>query len=200
MVLVFDEVKTGFRSALGGYTSICGVRPDLATYGKAIANGYPIGAIGGKREIMDLFDSTDAKKRVLIAGTYNGHPLPVAAAIATMEKLVRDGTKIYARLDVLTGRLEAGLTELFRKHGKSAVVVRQGSAFCAYFMDHAPVDWHDLAEHHDMQFDLRYRRALIERGIYQFPLPTKQGSVSAAHTEADIDETLKAVAAVLEQK
>jgi glutamate-1-semialdehyde 2,1-aminomutase len=199
VVLVFDEVKTGFRSALAGYTSICGVRPDLATYGKAIANGYPIGVIGGKKEIMDLFDASDPKKRVLIAGTYNGHPHSVAAAIGTMEKLLRDGSTIYPRLEALTARLEAGLLELFRKHGKPAVVAKQGSAFCAYFMDHAPVDWHDLASNHDMQFDTRYRRALIERGVYQFPLPTKQGSISAAHTESDIDETLKAVAAVLEQ-
>jgi glutamate-1-semialdehyde 2,1-aminomutase len=116
-----------------------------------------------------------------------------------MEKLLRDGSTIYPRLEALTARLEAGLLELFRKHGKPAVVAKQGSAFCAYFMDHAPVDWHDLASNHDMQFDTRYRRALIERGVYQFPLPTKQGSISAAHTESDIDETLKAVAAVLEQ-
>jgi len=197
VVLVFDEVKTGFRHALGGYQSLCSVRPDLATFGKAIANGYPLGAIGGKKEIMDLFDTPDPKQRVLIAGTYNGHPLPVTASIATMEKLLRDKDVIYPRLEKLGARMEAGLTSLLRDHGIIATVARQGSAFCVYFMDHAPADWHDIAEHHDMGQDVCYRKALIEKGVYHFPLPTKQGSISAAHTEADIDRTLELTAAVL---
>ena len=99
---------------------ICGVKPDLATFGKAIANGYPLGAIAGKKEIMDLFDAPDPARRVLIAGTYNGHPIPVAAAIATMEKLLREKETLYRRLDALGARLEAGLTKLFqeqRHHG-----------------------------------------------------------------------------------
>lgn len=197
VVLVFDEVKTGFRHALGGYQSLCGVRPDLATFGKAIANGYPLGAIGGRAEIMELFNHPDPAKRVLIAGTYNGHPFIMAAAIATMEKLRREKDTLYPRLDRLGARMEAGLTELFRAHKHTVTVVRQGSAFCVYFMDHAPRDWHDVAEYHDMARDLRYRRALIDRGIYHFPLPTKQGSISAAHTEVDIDETLEATRIVL---
>ena len=77
------------------------------------------------------------------------------------------------------------------------MVARQGSAFCAYFMTKLPECWHDIAENHDMGCDLRYRKALVERGIYHFPLPTKQGSISAAHTEADIDQTLEATRAVL---
>src|SRR5205085_1267116 len=79
VVFIMDEVKTGFRHALGGYAALSGVTPDLAVYGKAIANGYPLGAIGGRAEIMDLFDHPDPAKRVLIAGTYNGHPVPTAA-------------------------------------------------------------------------------------------------------------------------
>lgn len=191
VVLVFDEVKTGFRHALGGYQSLAGVCPDLTTFGKAIANGYPLGAIGGKAEIMDLFDHADPDRRVLIAGTFNGHPIPVAAAIATMETLSDEKATIYPRLDALGERMEAGLEELFGRHGIEAAVVRQGSAFCVYFMDHAPQSWYDLAQHHDMDRDTRYRRALIGRGIYHFPLPTKQGSISTAHTEADVDLTLE---------
>jgi glutamate-1-semialdehyde 2,1-aminomutase len=76
-------------------------------------------------------------------------------------------------------------------------VCRQGSAFCAYFMDHAPVDWHDVAEHHDFALDERYRKALIDQGIYHFPLATKQGSISLAHSNADIDETLEKTRDVL---
>jgi glutamate-1-semialdehyde 2,1-aminomutase len=199
VVFVMDEVKTGFRHALGGYQSLAGVKPDLAVFGKAIANGYPLGAIGGKAEIMDLFNHPDSAKRVMIAGTYNGHPVTMAAAIGTMEKLLREGDRIYANLDQFGARMEQGLADLFRKHGVTATVARQGSAFCAYFMDHAPVDWHDIAEHHDMTRDLKYRRGLIERGVYHFPLPTKQGSLSAAHTDADVDFTLEATDAVLRE-
>jgi glutamate-1-semialdehyde 2,1-aminomutase len=197
VVFVLDEVKTGFRHALGGYQSIAGVTPDLSVFGKAIANGYPLGAIGGRADIMNLFDDPDPAKRVLIAGTYNGHPLPMAAAIGTMEKLLREGDSLYARLNALGERMEQGLRELFLRHAITAAVARQGSAFCLYFMDHHPRDWHDIAAHHDMERDLRYRRGLIARGVYHFPLPTKQGSISAAHTEADIDETLAVTNAML---
>lgn len=197
VVFVLDEVKTGFRHALAGYQSLAGVTPDLTVFGKAIANGYPLGAIGGKAEIMDLFDSPDPKRRVMIAGTYNGHPLVMAAAIATMEKLIREESTLYPRLEALGKRLEMGLVELFHEYGITATIARQGSAFCVYFMDRSPRCWHDIAELHDMKRDLRYRRALIEHGIYYFPLPTKQGSISAAHNEEDIDFTLEATEAVL---
>lgn len=197
VVLVFDEVKTGFRHDPGGYQAIAGVRPDLSTFGKAIANGYPIGAIGGKAEVMDLFDHPDADRRVMIAGTFNGHPVPVAAAIATMETLLRERSTLYPRLERLGARMQAGLERIFERLGISAVVARQGSAFCAYFMDHPPQDWRDLAQHHDMALDARYRRALIDRGVYHFPLPTKQGSLSAAHTEEDVDLTLELTEEVL---
>jgi glutamate-1-semialdehyde 2,1-aminomutase len=199
VVFVLDEVKTGFRHAISGYQSLAGIRPDLTIFGKAIANGYPLGAIGGKAEIMDRFDDPDPARRVLIAGTYNGHPVPMAAAIATMEKLLADGDRIYAHLERSGAAMEAGLIERFAAHGITATVARQGSAFCAYFIDHAPVDWHDIAENHDMERDLRYRRALIEKGVYHFPLPTKQGSISAAHFEDDLAFTLDATDAVLRE-
>jgi glutamate-1-semialdehyde 2,1-aminomutase len=198
VVFVMDEVKTGFRHALGGYQSLAGVRPDLSVFGKAIANGYPLGAIGGKAEIMGLFNHPDPKQRVLIAGTYNGHPMVMAAAIGTMEFLIANQAEVYAQLERQGAQMEAGLTELFARYGIEATVARQGSAFCVYFMDHAPRCWHDIAENHDMARDLRYRKALIERGIYHFPLPTKQGSISTAHTNADIARTLEMTEAVLQ--
>jgi glutamate-1-semialdehyde 2,1-aminomutase len=196
-LLVFDEVKTGFRSALGGYQSIAGVTPDLSVFGKAVANGFPLGVIGGRADVMRLFDSRDPLRRVLISGTYNGHPVNVAAAIATIERLSRNGGEVYRKLDALGARMEAGLLKLFAAKGVPVRISRIGSAFCAYFADHVPVDWHDLAASHNFDFDKRYRRALIERGIYHFPLPCKQGSISAAHTEADIDRTLEVTAEVL---
>ncbi len=191
-VLIFDEVKTGFRHAIGGYAALSGVRPDLAVYGKAIANGYPISALAGCREIMELFSHPDARKRVLLAGTYNGHPVPVAAAIATLNVLRAEDGEVYRGLERLGARMAAGLAELAESCALPWTVVRQGSAFCIYFMDSAPKDWHDVAGRHDFDADVRMRRALIERGVFVFPVATKQCSISAAHTCELIDETLGA--------
>lgn len=190
-VLVFDEVKTGFRHALGGYQSLSGVRPDLSTFGKAIANGYPLGVVGGKRELMAHAADPDPKKRVLIAGTYNGHPVPVAAAIATLEKLRSREDEIYGHTDALGAQMEAGLNAIFADTDYPVTVVRQRSAFAVYFMDHAPKDWLDVASNHDMARDKTYRNRLIENGVFHFPTPTKQGSISFAHTAEDIAATLE---------
>jgi glutamate-1-semialdehyde 2,1-aminomutase len=193
-VLIFDEVKTGFRHAIGGYSAIAGVRPDLAVYGKAVANGYPMAVLGGRRDLMDYFVHPDPARRVLLAGTYNAHPIPTAAAIATIERLLADEGAVYRRVEALGSTIEAGLRDML--HG-SGVVARQGSAFCVYFMDHLPVDWHDLASHHDFVRDEAMRRALIEDGIYFFPLATKQCSISAAHTPEHIALTLEKMARLL---
>ena len=191
-LLIFDEVKTGFRHALGGYQSICGVMPDLSTFGKAVANGYPLGVLGGKKEYMQYFAHADASKRVLMAGTYNGHPVPVAAAIATLKLLRENEAEIYGGLEEKGAALQAGIEAAFAEVGITSTTVRQGSAFVTYFMDHAPVSWTDIAQHHDMELDKRYRLALAEEGVFQFPLPTKQGSISSAHSMADIEETIAA--------
>ena len=196
-VLIFDEVKTGFRHALGGYAAISGVTPDLVVYGKAVANGFPMAVIGGKKKLMDWFVHPEPSKRVLLAGTYNAHPVPVAAAIATIERLVLNDGEVYRHVESLGEHMENGLEAIFRNLALTAVVARQGSAFCIYFMDHCPEDWHDLATHHEFDFDNRMRRELIDRGIYFFPLATKQCSMSYAHTVTDIDTTLQAVEAVL---
>jgi glutamate-1-semialdehyde 2,1-aminomutase len=190
-VLIFDEVKTGFRHALGGYATLAGVRPDLAIYGKALANGHPISAIGGRKELMDLFVAPDAARRVLLAGTYNAHPVPTTAAIATIMRLAADGGAIYDYVDRLGDRLEQGIRRIGEGLGLTLTVARQGSALCIYFCEKKPADWHDLAGHHDFQMDERMRRDAIGRGVYMFPLATKQISISAAHTEGDIDLTLE---------
>jgi glutamate-1-semialdehyde 2,1-aminomutase len=192
-VLIFDEVKTGFRHALGGYSTLSGVSPDLVVYGKAIANGYPIAVIGGRKDLMDLFVSPDPRKRVLLAGTYNAHPVPTVAAIATIERLATDNGAIYRHLEDLGSYMQQGLEEAYESADVTAVVARQGSAFCTYFMDHLPVDWHDLASNNDAALDGLLRKELLESGIYYFQLPMKQCSLSAAHTREDVDATLKAV-------
>jgi len=192
-LLIFDEVKTGFRHALGGYAAVSGVTPDLAVYGKAVANGYPLAVIGGRRELMDLYADADLSKRVMLAGTYNAHPVPVAAAIATVRKLMEDDGDVYRHTGALGERMESGLNDILRRKSITAVVARQGSAFCIYFMDHLPVDWHDLAGHHDFARDVAFRRRLVEQGVYFFPLAVKQCSISYAHTAEQIDRTLEAV-------
>lgn len=189
-LLIFDEVKTGFRHSLGGYQSICGVIPDLSTFGKAVANGYPIGVIAGKRKYMDYFIHPDPKKRVLIAGTFNAHPITNIAAITTLKKLASEEFRVYEHVEMLGEMLEKGLIEIFGKYDFPFFVARERSAFCVYFMDHAPRDFHDILVHHHFEMDTAYRLALIEKGIFNFPLPIKQGSISYAHTEADIEETL----------
>ncbi|MGD9636723.1 MAG: aspartate aminotransferase family protein [Pirellulales bacterium] len=191
-VLIFDEVKTGFRAALGGHQSICGVTPDLSTFGKAIANGFPIAALAGKAELLNLTISDDLSKRVLMAGTYNAHPVPVAASIACLRKLADPKQRVYEALDRLTARLVAGIEGAFARHGRRAVVVRQASAHSYYFMPSPPKNWWELVTGHDFPLDAQLRRGLIERGSYYFPTPTKQGSVSFAHCEADIDQTIAA--------
>lgn len=192
-VLIFDEVKTGFRHAIGGYASVSGVTPDLATFGKALANGYPMAVLSGRKELMDLVVDPNPSRRVLLAGTYNAHPVPTIAAIATIERLLENGGEVYRHVEALGARMQAGIDALTRKLGVTAFVARQGSAFCVYFMDHTPVDWHDLAANHRFEFDQDMRRALIPHGVYAFPLATKQWSISAAHTADDIDTTLAAM-------
>jgi glutamate-1-semialdehyde 2,1-aminomutase len=190
-VLIFDEVKTGFRHALGGYQSLSGVTPDLCTFGKAVANGYPMGVVGGKREIMKLCSDPSPAKRVSVAGTYNGHPVNVAAAKACLTRLKTREKEVYGELERLGARLEAGLKQVFSTRNYATTIVRQGSAFAVYFMDHAPVNWRDVVLNHDGERDIAFRRALIEEGVFQFPVITKQGSISLAHTDADIDRTIE---------
>lgn len=190
-ILIFDEVKTGFRYSLGGYSKISGVRPDLAVFAKAMANGYVISSLVGKRELMQQIADADPAKRPFVAGTYNGHPLSVAAAIATIERLLESNGEIYQRIDRMGGQIQTGIEEILRARGITGVVARQGSAFCIYFMDHEPRDWHDLASNHDFIRDRNMRLKMIENGIYFFPVETKQCSISAAHTERDIESTLR---------
>ena len=106
---------------------------------------------------------------------------------------------VYDRLECLARRLEEGQCRIFSEHGVPASISRQGSAHCVYFMNRAPTNWWELVTGHDSDFDLRYRTALIERGVYHFPLPTKQGSISFAHSEGDIDATLEATDMVLRE-
>lgn len=189
-VSVFDEVKTGFRSALGGFQALAKVSPDLSVFGKAVANGYPLGVIGGKKEIMNLFDARDPEKRVLIAGTYNAHPFNTAAAIATLEILRQ--TDVYEHLQDVSRQLYSNLEKMFIEKGMPMALARNASAFCPYYCENLPDDLHDILLNHDFDFDLKFRKGLIQKGVYHIPIPCKQGSISYAHSHEDIDRTLEA--------
>lgn len=199
-LLVFDEVKTGFRHALGGYSQLSGVTPDLVVYGKAVANGFPLAVVGGKAQYMDSIIDPDPSRRPFVAGTYNGHPVAVAAAIETVRYLLANKDTLYPRLEALGADIQAGILDIFKRHGIAACVPRQGSAFSFYLMEKPPRDLHDIIQAHDFGRDLALRRALIERGVFFVPIATKQCSLSAAHSHADVAFTLEqfesAVAAV----
>jgi glutamate-1-semialdehyde 2,1-aminomutase len=190
-LLVFDEVKTGFRHAVGGYAELCGVKPDLLVYGKAVANGFPLAVVGGKAEYMDSIIDPDPSRRPFVAGTYNGHPVAVAAAIETVRHLVANKAAIYPRMEAMGAAMEAGILDIFARRGIAACVARQGSAFSFYFMEKPPADLHDIIAGHDFARDVALRRALIQRGVFFVPIATKQCSLSAAHSDADVAFTLE---------
>ena len=121
----------------------------------------------------------------------------MAAAIATLERLLENEGVVYKQLESLGQKAQDGIESIIESLGLEAVVVRQGSAFSIYFMDHAPKDWHDLAVHHNFSLDLSMRRSMIRRGIYFFPVATKQCSISVAHSEEDIDMTVEALGKAL---
>jgi len=192
-VLIFDEVITGFRHALGGYQSLCGVTPDLSTFGKAMGNGYPISALGGRADLMDLFSTTPGRP-AFFAGTFNGQPSTVAAALATINKLERESAHEY--LFALGGRARLGLSGMFDRLGVPAVVTGFGSVFVTYFLQPPVTTYSDLLRN-DAELFVSYRRALMPHGIFELPLNLKRNHVSCAHTEEDIDFLLAATEQVI---
>ncbi|KQW75051.1 aminotransferase class III [Devosia sp. Root413D1] len=193
IVLVFDEVITGFRHGLGGYQSLLGVKPDISTFAKAIANGYPCAIIAGKRELMLQF-STAPGGKVFVGGTYNGHPVGSAAALATIAAL-EDGT-IYERTFRLGDRMRAGLAEIAARLGIEMVSAGFGSVFTPYFMSGKVERYEDLLAN-DTARDVGFRQGMCERGIFMLPMPIKRNHISAAHTDADIDRTLETAEIVM---
>ena len=192
-VLIFDEVITGFRHALGGFQSIAGVTPDLTTLGKAMGNGWPISALGGKAELMDLFSTTPGRP-AFFAGTFNGHPPTAAAALATIEKLRRE--PVHEHVFRLGERTRRGLDELYRRLGIPAVVSGYGSVFLAYFLE-GPVRSYDDLLRNDVDLFVGYRRELMKDGIFELPLNLKRSHFSYAHTDEDVDRLLEATEAAV---
>ena len=197
MLLVFDEVITGFRHALGGYQSICGITPDLSTFAKAMANGYPMAAICGKLEYMEMFNTT-SKGKVMFAGTYNGHTASCAAALATIELMETSG--VHKKLFALGDKLRAGLNEIISRLGLKAFAAGYGSIWNVYFMDpEKPVkSYVDLLDHNVAQ-ELRFRELLMDGGVFTIPYPMKRNYINFAVTFEDIDHTLNVAESALKQ-
>ena len=195
IILIFDEVITGFRHGLGGYQKVCGVKPDLTTLGKAMANGYPIAAVCGKAELMDHF-STHPRGDVFLAGTYNGHPVSCAAALGTMEVLEQPGT--YDHLFGLGEKMRAGLRGITDRLGIRATVAGFGSVFLTYFME-GPIENYTNLLQNDAETFIEYRRRLVERGIFKLPMNLKRNHISLSHTDAHVDRTLQGCEDVLRE-
>ncbi len=189
-LLIFDEVMTGFRLAYGGAQALYGIRPDLSCFGKIIGGGLPVGAFGGRAEIMDCLAPLGP---VYQAGTLSGNPLAMAAGLAALDELASG--QVYQKLEQLGARLERGLKAAAVQAGIPLQFNRVGSMFCAYFCEH-PV--HNLADalRADRQRFIRYFRGLLDAGIYIAPSAFEAGFLSAAHTEADIDRTVAAAAQI----
>ena len=188
IVLVFDEVITGFRHAVGGYQSVAGVTPDLTTVGKAMANGYPIGAVGGRAALVDQFSTTPGNP-VFFAGTFNGHPAGAAAALATIAKL--ENEPVHEHIFALGERIRAELAALYARLGVPAVVSGFGSVFVSYFLE-GPVTSYDDLLRNDVDLFVGYRRALLDAGIFELPLNLKRSHVSYAHEDHHVSELVEA--------
>jgi glutamate-1-semialdehyde 2,1-aminomutase len=187
-LLIFDEVMTGFRLARGGAQERFGITPDLSCFGKVIGGGLPVGAFGGRAEIMDCLAPVGP---VYQAGTLSGNPVAMAAGIAALETLA-DGDA-YARLEQLGATLEAGMKEAAKSAGVAVQFNRCGSMFCGYFTAE-PI--HNLADamKSDCSRFAKYFHAMLAEGIYLAPSQFEAGFLSTAHTEADLEKTVNAAA------
>ena len=192
VVLIFDEVITGFRVALGGAQEIFRIKPDLTILGKILGGGLPIGAFGGAREIMD-FLSPDGP--VYQAGTLSGNPVAVEAGISTIRALMKG--KIYDRLEALGAGLESGLRQVISRAKQRITLQRFGSLFTVFFTDKKEVlDYEDVSKC-DLDKFSRFFKGMLGRGIYLAPSQFEANFISIKHTAADIEKTLASAKYIL---
>ena len=192
-ILVFDEVKTGFRAALGGYQSVIGVTPALTAFGKAIANGFSVAGVAGIESLMGHLGAYDGQKATL-DGTYNASPYGMAASLATLRVLGDDET--IPHLYAMGERLRAGLREAIAAAGVPACVAGLGSEYVVYFREQLPKNFKEAM---DVDGDLfaRYHAGLLRRGVLEPSFPTGDRRMNAAVTADDIDYTIEAATASL---
>ncbi|HVL57192.1 MAG TPA: aspartate aminotransferase family protein [Burkholderiaceae bacterium] len=196
VVLVFDEVITGIRHALGGYQAICGVTPDLATFGKALGNGYPIAALAGRRELMQRLAPAASGGDVSLGGTFNGLPLSMAAGIAVFEAL--SAPDAHSRLRSLGERLARGLNDASQRAGAGMIATHYGSVVCVQFVPGRARRYEDLAAN-DNARDVAFRKGLLRRGFACSTTPLRRFHLTLAHDERAIDAAIGAAEEALRE-
>ena len=191
--LIFDEVMTGFRLAKGGAQERFGIRPDLSCFGKVIGGGLPVGAFGGRAEIMDCLAPVGP---VYQAGTLSGNPLAMSAGIATLEELANGDA--YTRLEQLGAALESGMKEAARGASVPVQFNRCGSMFCGYFTERPVYNLADAMTSDRERFK-KYFHGMLDAGVYLAPSQFEAGFLSLSHSDGDVDKTVQAAAKVMKQ-
>jgi glutamate-1-semialdehyde 2,1-aminomutase len=186
-LLIFDEVMTGFRLGKGGYQGLTGIRPDLTAMGKVIGGGLPVGAFGGRAEIMDYL-SPDGP--VYQAGTLSGNPVAMAAGLAQLKQL--DLVNGWAALETLGQQMEKAVRSLLARTGKNYQFQRIGSMFCLFFTEAAVWNYAD-AKKSDLDVFKRFFHFLLKRGIYVAPSQFETGFLCLKHTSEDLEKTTAVV-------
>lgn len=188
IILIFDEVMSGFRVAYGGVQELLGVTPDMTTLGKIIGGGLPVGAFGGRRDIMEMLSPSGG---VYQAGTLSGNPLAMSAGIATLNILKQPG--FYKSLEEKSRAVAEGIAKAARDAGYPIYSTRVGSMFCAFFSKREVIDW-PSASRCDTKAFAKYFLGMLNEGIYLAPSQFETAFVSAAHSQVDIDKTIAAAA------
>ena len=191
IVLIFDEVVTGFRHSLGGAQKLFNVTPDLTTFGKAMANGFPVAAVCGKEDIMKRFRPTG---KVDYGGTFNGNPISMAATLATIKELENGG--VYHKLFHLGEHIRNQLSEVVSELKLRAQIVGFGSVFQLLFTDRRIRDYRDALASDPEQFK-KFHRELMSKGIFILPHANKRCHLCAAHTDEDIKYTVESAREIL---
>jgi glutamate-1-semialdehyde 2,1-aminomutase len=192
-LLVFDEVMSGFRVSRGGAQERYGVRPDLTTLGKIVGGGLPVGAYGGRRDLMERVSPAGP---IYQAGTLSGNPLAMAAGLATLDAILGD-PGFYPRLEALGAALEEGLTHAVARVGAACRVARVASMWTLFFTAERVDDWTGAAEADTTRF-ARFFQAMLARRVFLAPSQFEANFLSAAHTPADVEATVHAAAEALE--
>jgi glutamate-1-semialdehyde 2,1-aminomutase len=186
IVLIFDEVMTGFRVAYGGAQAHYGIVPDMTCLGKVIGGGLPVGAFGGKKEIMSM---VSPEGPVYQAGTLSGNPLAMTAGIETLKILSKNSP--YKKLEKIAALLETGLKDAAHMAGIKTRFYRAGTMFCTYFTDKNVIDYKTAKASDTLRFS-KFFSSLLKKGIYIAPSQFEAGFISLAHSEKDIEKTVKA--------
>ncbi len=186
-LLIFDEVMTGFRVHLGGAQTLYNMKPDLTTLGKVIGGGLPVGAYGGKREIMQMVAPVGPMYQ---AGTLSGNPLAMSAGIVALS-LIRE-EECWEKLEQAAVKLEAGISSAAKGAGIPIQQTRVGTMFTTFFSETKPVDWHSVKVADKVQFG-KFFQKMLENGVYLAPSQFEAGFLSIMHTDTIIDKTLEAV-------